>query len=164
MSRPGGPGRAVGPGGAPLASPAAQEGQVLILIIGYAVLCLLVITVVMAASSVYIGHKKLLSVADGASSAAADSFSVSTAGAPDGQPRTALSDAAVAAAAASYLTRTGAAGRLDSLAVARAAGSADGRTAQVRLTAVVRPPIVNWIVPEGIPITASSDARSTLRR
>ena len=38
-----------------------------VLIIGYVMLALLVSTVVMAASSLYIEHKKLLSLADGAS-------------------------------------------------------------------------------------------------
>ena len=40
--------------------------------IGFIVIALLVATVVVAASSVYLEHKKLLSLADGASVAAAD--------------------------------------------------------------------------------------------
>ena len=47
-----------------------------VLIIGFVMLALLVSTVVMAASSLYIEHKKLLSLADGASVAAADSYTL----------------------------------------------------------------------------------------
>ena len=48
----------------------------MVFIIGYVVLALLVTTVVVDASSVYLEHKKLLSLADGASVAAADSFTL----------------------------------------------------------------------------------------
>ena len=48
----------------------------LVLSIGFMLIALLVATVVMAASSVYLEHKKLLSLADGASVAAADNFTL----------------------------------------------------------------------------------------
>ncbi|WP_342451715.1 pilus assembly protein TadG-related protein [Arthrobacter sp. H16F315] len=64
--------------GAPqlLSGPRRDDGQLMVLIIGYVLLALLLSTVVIAASSVYIEHKKLLSMADGASVAAADSFTL----------------------------------------------------------------------------------------
>lgn len=142
-----------------------EEGQVMILVLGYTVLCLLVITVVAAVSGVYIGQKKLLSAADGAAAAAADSFALGAAsGGGTGVPRPELDDRTVAAAVAEYLARTGAATRFEDLAVLQAGGSADGQTAEVTLSAVVRPPIINWIIPAGIPVTAASDARTTLTR
>jgi len=106
-----------------------------VLIIGFVMLALLVSTVVMAASSLYIEHKKLLSLADGASVAAAD-----------------------------YLSRNGAVGRVDGLAVAAGTGTPDGSTAVVVLSATVHPPVVNFLIPNGITIAASSTARSRLTR
>ncbi|MCQ1999235.1 pilus assembly protein TadG-related protein [Arthrobacter zhaoxinii] len=132
-----------------------------VLIIGYAVLAMLTVTVVMAASSVYLGQKKLLSAADGAAVAAADTFSLGEAG-PGAGPAAVLQADAVRNAARSYLVDTGAEGRFTDLAVAEETGTADGRTARVVLTARVYPPIVNFLVPEGISITAVSEARARL--
>jgi hypothetical protein len=46
--------------------------------------------------------------------------------------------------------------------VAAATGSPDGRTATVTLTAVARIPVVNFILPDGVPIEATSSARARL--
>ncbi|MCC3276865.1 MULTISPECIES: hypothetical protein [unclassified Arthrobacter] len=138
-----------------------ELGQVGVLIIGYALLTLLTVTVVMAASSVYIGQKKLLSAADGAAVAAADTFSLGEPSAGAG-PATVLDPDAVRAAARSYLTDTRAHERLPGLAVEEETGTADGRTAHVVLTARVHPPVVNFLVPEGITVTAVSEARARL--
>lgn len=141
-----------------------EEGQVMILIMGYVLLALLVTTVVMAVSAVYIGHKRLLSVADSAAVAAADTFSLGQVEVSEDTPVTILSDAAVNDAVTSYLSRINAAGRFNALAIDPATGTADSRTAHVVLSAIVHPPIVNVFVPDGIPITVVSDARSELRR
>jgi hypothetical protein len=142
-----------------------EVGQVGILIIGYLLVSLLVVTVVLGASAVYIGHKQLLSAADGAALAAADNYSLAV-GTADGAatPLPALQDSGVEASTSGYLTATGASARLDQLAVDPATGAPDGRTARVVLTAVVQPPIVNFLVPGGIPIVARSDARAELTR
>lgn len=68
----------------------------LVLSIGFMLIALLVATVVMAASSVYLEHKKLLSLADGASVAAADSFTLGQLGNSGGTPSAVLSGARVA--------------------------------------------------------------------
>lgn len=138
-----------------------ELGQVGVLIIGYALLALLTVTVVTAASSVYIGQKKLLSAADGAAVAAADTFTLGDPAAGS-EPAAVLDPDAVRAAARSYLADTGAAERLPGLAVADETGTADGRTAHVVLTARVHPPIVNFLVPDGITVTAVSEARARL--
>lgn len=143
---------------------AGEDGQVGVLIIGYLLLTLLVLAVVLAASSVYLGHTRLLSVADGAALAAADNFTMDT-GAPGGRGRQPVLDAAaVRSSVEGYLERTAAGQRFTSLTVAASTGTPDGRTAQVVLTAVVRPPLVTILVPEGIPIIATADARSELTR
>ncbi len=141
-----------------------EDGQVMVFIIGYVVIALLVVTVVMAASAVYIEHKRLLSVADSAAIAAADTFSLGQVEGTEAAPVTILNDAAVNDAVESYLSRTAAAGQFSGLAIAPSTGTADSRTAHVVLTAVAHPPIINFIVPEGIPISVASDARSKLRR
>jgi uncharacterized membrane protein len=142
----------------------SEDGQVGVLIIGYLLISLLVITVVVAVSSVYIEHKKLLSAADGAALAAADAYSIDVSVGGSTTPLPALRDAGVEESVTGYLTATGATTRFEQLAIGPATGAPDGRTARVVLTAVVRPPIVNFLVPAGIPITAEAHARAQLVR
>lgn len=141
-----------------------DDGQITVLIIGYMLLSLLVVAVVTAASAVYIEHKKLLSVADGAALSAADTFSVASINSGGGEPTPALDSTSVSQAAAAYLERSGSVARFNDLAIDPATGAPDERTARVVLTAVVHPPIVNFLVPAGIPIAATADARADLTR
>ncbi len=146
-----------------------EDGQVGVLVIGYLLVSLLVVTVVLAVSSVYIEHKKLLSAADGAALSAADDYSIDVGGSGSGggaatPPLPALQDSGVEASAAAYLAATGAGSRFAQLTVDPATGAPDGRTARVVLTAVVRPPLVSVLVPDGIPIVARADARAELTR
>ena len=141
-----------------------EEGQVTVLIIGYILLSLLVIAVVTAVSAVYIEHKKLLSVADGAALSAADTFAVASIDAAGGEPAPALDSESVSQTAAAYVERAGAPARFNNLALDPSTGAPDSRTARVVLTAVVHPPIVNYLVPAGIPIIATADARADLTR
>jgi hypothetical protein len=142
----------------------SEDGQLMVLIIGYVLLALLVTTVVAAASSVYIEHKKLLSLADGASVAAADSFTLGQLDSASGSPTAVLSSDRVRGTAVDHLNRDGAFTRFSGLTVAPATGSPDGATAVVVLGAAVHPPIVNFLVPDGIRIEATSTARSRLTR
>jgi hypothetical protein len=135
-----------------------------VLIIGFVMLALLVSTVVMAASSLYIEHKKLLSLADGASVAAADSYTLGQVETAGGTPSALLNGDRVRNVADDYLSRNGAYGRVAGLSVAAGTGTPDGSTAVVVLSATVHPPVVNFLVPDGITIAASSTARSRLTR
>jgi uncharacterized membrane protein len=157
-------GQAAAPDRKPLGLRAGEDGQVGVLIIGYLLLTLLVLAVVLAASAVYLGHTRLLSVADGAALAAAHNFTIDTGSARASPPQPVLDAGAVRSSVEGYLQRTAAGQRFTSLAVDGSTGTPDGRTAQVVLTAVVRPPLVTVLVPEGIPITATADARSELTR
>lgn len=141
-----------------------EDGQLMVLIIGYVLLGLLLATVVSAASSVYIEHKKLLSMADGASMAAAGSFTLGQLDTSSGSPTAVLTSGRVRGAAVDYLSRNEAFARFSGLNVAPATGSPDGSTAVVVLSAAVHPPVVNFLVPDGIRIEASSTARSRLTR
>ncbi|MBG0739408.1 hypothetical protein IV500_08405 [Paeniglutamicibacter antarcticus] len=136
----------------------------MVMIIGYVLLALLLVTVVAAVSSVYIGHKKLLSAADGAAVAAADSFTLGGVVGKTGPPVTTLSEGGVQAAAVSYLYRNSGHLNLTAPAVGAGTGTDDGRSAKVTLTDVVHPLFINFLVPDGIAITATSTARSHLAR
>lgn len=146
------------------AKKADEDGQVIVLIIGYVLLALLVTTVVVGISSVYLEHKRLLSLADAASLAAADSYTLGDVGTEGSSPSAVLSSARVTNVASDFVTRTPASQRFDKLAVAPATGSPDGSTAVVVLSATVHPPVVNFLVPDGIRIEATSTARSRLVR
>ena len=139
-------------------------GQVMVLLIGFVLLSLLILTVVMAASTVYVETKKLLSVADGAALAAADTFALADVEAGSGAPVPSLDAESVRGSVLRYLSETDAYGRFDQLTVGHGTGSPERRTAHVELSAVVRPPMINFLVPAGIPVTVSSDARSELTR
>ncbi|MFC4905284.1 pilus assembly protein TadG-related protein [Kocuria oceani] len=141
-----------------------DRGQVTILVIGFAVVSLLLTVVVMGVTSVYLGERKLQVLADNAALAAADTFVALRPGGPGAPPSTVLDDDAVAGAAASYLDTVSAWTATPGLALAAPTGSPDGRTAEVTLSAVVHPPVVNLLVPEGIAITATSEARAQLGR
>lgn len=143
------------------AGPDPDQGQISILIIGMMLICLLALIVIMAITSVYLAERKLQAHADNAALAAADSFRglrIPDDGA--GRPAAELTDASVSGAASSYLTEVGAEDDLDSLGIGAGTGTTDGRTAQVTLDAVAHPPVVAWIIPSGVPISATGDARA----
>jgi uncharacterized membrane protein len=138
-----------------------EDGQVTVLILGFVLLSLLLASVVMGASAIYLERKKLLSLADGAALAAADSYTVGDIGGST-TPSTSLVDARVLAATVSYLEASNAFSRHDQLAVAAGTGSEPGGTAVVVLTAMAHPPMISFLLPEGILIEARSTARSRL--
>lgn len=154
--------------------PEQESGQILLLLAGYAVLCLLVASVVVGVSAVHIERQRLLSVADGAAQAAADSFTfgdvLGGAGPPGtgppgtGPPGAVLRAERVRGAAAAFLNESQADQRFEGLTINSATGSPDGRSAQVTLGAVVRFPLLSMLLPEGHRIEATSTARARLSR
>ena len=135
-----------------------DDGQITILVIGFAVVALLLAVVVMGVTAVYVGERKLQLLADNAALAAADTFVELRPGAP---PSTVLDDDAVTGA---YLDTVGAWADTPGLALGAPTGSQDGRTAEVTLHAVVHPPVVSLLVPDGVPVSATSEARARLGR
>jgi uncharacterized membrane protein len=127
-------------------------------------LALLVTTMVVGISSVYLEHKRLLSLADAASLAAAGSYTLGDVDTAGGSPSASLNSERVRNVANDFITRTPASRRFDELAVASGTGTPDGSTAVVVLRAAVHPPVVNFLVPDGIRIEATSTARSRLTR
>ncbi|MHA7153610.1 pilus assembly protein TadG-related protein [Arthrobacter sp. TMN-50] len=144
--------------------PDPEDGQVMVMVIGYLLLTLLVVTVVLGASAVYLDRQKLLSVADGAALTAADTYGLAEPLPGASAPVPELHPETVRSTVRDYLDLTGAGARFDGLTVDPATGAPDTRTARVVLTAVVHPPVVNFLVPDGIPIVVTADARSELTR
>ena len=138
-----------------------EEGQMTVLIVGFVLLALLLAAVVMATSAIYLEHKKLLSLADGAALAAADSYVV---GDIEGSsvPSASLVDERVLGAVDLYLGNSEAFSMHDHLEVSSETGSSPGGTAVVVLRAIAHPPLVTFLLPEGIPVEARSTARSRL--
>ncbi|WP_343317969.1 pilus assembly protein TadG-related protein [Arthrobacter sp. TMP15] len=138
-----------------------ENGHVMVLLIGYVLLTLLLVTVVAAAGSLYIGHKKLLSIADSAALAAADTFELSG-GDAGRDPGTLLTDHGVLAAAQNYLSGLETPQGLGGIVLDSDTGAGDGHSAHVGMSAVVHPLFINFLVPEGISISVTSTARAHL--
>lgn len=135
-----------------------DTGSTLVLTIFYSFLSLVLIFVVVAATSLYLERKRLFSLADGAALVGAEAFDLAdvTVG-PDG-PSVVLESQDVAAAVATYLARVPDPG-FEALAL-EAAHTVDGRSATVTLSAYWRPPMVTLLVPDGIRIEVTALARS----
>ena len=152
------------------AEPRGDDGQVMILTLGFVVVALLLLTVVVSAAGVHLERKRLLALADllaleGADAVGDDRYFVPGAGreAP-GTGGLPLTDAAVRASVDRYLRdNPGAATAWDEFAVLDAT-TPDGRSAQVRLGAVVRPVLMSWVLApwsDGIALEAESVARGS---
>ncbi|GAA2108387.1 pilus assembly protein TadG-related protein [Kocuria atrinae] len=140
-----------------------DSGQTTIVLLGFTLVTLLLVITIMAITSVYIGERKLQSLADRASSAAADTFT-DLDRTEVAAPSPILTHDGVAGAASSYLGTVGAFDEVQQLSLGAPTGTPDGLTAQVTLNAVVHPPVVNYIIPVGVPITATGDARAVMGR
>ena len=155
----------------PAARADGDDGQVMILTLGFVVVALLLVTVVVSAAGVHLERKRLLALADLLALEAADAVGDDryfAPGAGQGDPATEglpLTDASVRAAVDGYLRdNPDAADRLGRVRGALDASTPDGRSAQVRLGAVVRPVLVSWVLApwsDGIALEAESVARGS---
>ncbi|MEV4688724.1 pilus assembly protein TadG-related protein [Microbacterium sp. LWH3-1.2] len=133
---------------------ADDEGSVLILTLGYAVLAIAVILVCTAATSLYLAQKQLDAVADAAALAAADGFDLSVVA---GEPLATLTDASVRREAEAMMGSVRPDARLVS------ASTPDGVSARVTVAAQWHPPIVTMFVPDGVALEATATSRTALR-
>lgn len=141
-----------------------DEGQILLLSIGYLLLALLLVTAVVSASSVHLERKRLLALADLTALAAATALDDDAYYRRTGADATLvpLSDASVRTAALDHLAGAPEAGGLEALTLV-AAGTADGRTATVTLAARARPPLLGWVTAawsDGIGLRVTASARA----
>lgn len=135
-----------------------DEGSTLPLTIFYGMLSLLLVLLVVAATSLYLERKRLFTLADGAALVGAESFDLNdVVRTPLGYRPTLTSDA-VSTAVTAYVHDNGGRGFSD-LTIERA-DSADGRSATVSLSSYWQPPVVTLLLPEGVRIEVTAVARS----
>ena len=136
-----------------------EEGSTLLLTIFYSALCLVLILLVVAATSLYLERKRLFTLADGASLVGAEAFTLAdpTTTNPRGT-RPILTSPEVASAVSDYLADNPA-DHFTALRVERAV-SVDGRSATVELSCYWAPPVLTLFVPKGFRIDVTSIARS----
>jgi hypothetical protein len=144
------PGRA----GSAHASTPDEEGSVLILTLGYAVLAIVAILICVAATSLYLAQKRLDALADAAALAAADGFELTVVG---GEPVATLADADVRDQARLMVDEIG------GDAVLVSADTPDGVSARVTVAAAWHPPVVTLFVPDGVALQATATSRTALR-
>jgi hypothetical protein len=135
-----------------------DEGSTLPLIIFYAALSLVLVLLVVAATSLYLERKRLLTLADGASLVGAEAFNLDQVKLTAHGYRPTLRSRDVASAVRDYLNDNPVE-EFQSLHVDRAV-SIDGRSATVELSAWWRPPVLSLLVPSGLRIDVTSVARS----
>jgi hypothetical protein len=139
-----------------------DDGQVMLLAIGYAVIALLLVTVVVTASGIHLERKRLLALADLTALQAADALDLDayfSRGSDD--DLVTLGDVQVRAAVTDFLTTAAADARLDDLELVEA--RTDGHTVTVTLRALARPALVSWVTApwsDGIELRVTSSARS----
>ncbi|MFT4212277.1 MAG: hypothetical protein QM626_10450 [Microbacterium sp.] len=132
---------------------ADDDGSILPLTLGYAVLMIALVYVCTCATSLYIAQKRLDAVADAAALAGADGFTLTLVA---GAPQATLTDAGVAAQAAAIVADSGAAQLID-------AGTPDGVSARVTVSARWEAPLLSAFVPDGVVLTATATSRTALR-
>lgn len=138
--------------------PRDETGSTLLLTIFYGAMALVVVLLVIAATSLYLERKRLFTLADGAALVGAEAFELSDVTVTDGSPHVTLETAAVATSAEEYV----AANPLASVEDLRIddASSPDGSSASVTLSAYWRPPVLSLLLPEGLRLEVTAVARS----
>jgi hypothetical protein len=135
-----------------------EDGSILPLTIFYGFLSLVLILLVVAATSLYLERKRLFVLADGAALVGAEAFELDEVVQTPGGWRPTLETSDVAAAVADYVA-TSPAADFDALSIDEAT-TVDGRSATVTLSAYWQPPVFSLLVPEGFRLEVTAVARS----
>jgi hypothetical protein len=136
----------------------SEEGSILPLTAFFGALCLMLVLLVTAATSLYLERKRLFTLADSAALAAAESFDLAEVKLTQAGPRVTLRPEAVRESVVDFLERMPVQ-RFEGLRVEEAT-STDGRSATVTLSSAWRPPVLTLFVPEGVRVDVTSVARS----
>lgn len=131
-----------------------DEGSVLILTLGYAVLAMVAVFVCVDATSLYLAQKRVDSLADAAALAAADGFELTI---ETGEPVALLTPDGVRAQAQAMVDEVGGGATLVS------ASTSDGVSARVTVADSWHPPILTLFVPDGVALEATATSRTALR-
>ena len=135
------------------ATPQDDEGSILLLVLGYALLALALILVCVSATDLYIAQKRLDALADTAALAAADDYELVV---TDGQPRAELAGDDVRARAAEMVAADERGATLVS------ADTPDGVSARVVVSDTWHPPLVSLFVPDGVNLVSTSTSRTAI--
>ncbi len=138
-----------------------EDGSSLILTIFYGAFALALILLVVAATSLSLERKRLFNLADGAALAGAEAFDLSAVQVTADGVTVTVQGADVRAAALEHLEAVPH-GSLEEVRLEHA-GTPDGASAQVTLSAWWRPPVLTVFVPDGIRLAVTSTARSVFR-
>ncbi|MCU1513057.1 MAG: hypothetical protein JWO10_147 [Microbacteriaceae bacterium] len=135
-----------------------DTGSTLPLTIFFGFLSLVLVLLVVAATSLALERKRLFTLADGAALAGAEAFDLAQVPmTPDG-PRPQLQSQDVAAAVDGYVAEADGSS-FESLQVDRAE-TVDGRSATVQLSAWWRPPVLSLLLPRGLRLDVTAVGRS----
>lgn len=131
-----------------------EQGSVLLLTLGYALLACALILVSVCATDLYIAQKRLDALADSAALAGADGFAVVVSGE---SVRADLTDSGVREQAEALLAA------MPGDAVVVSASAPDGVSARVTIAADWHPPVLALFVPGGVRLQATGTSRTALR-
>ncbi|QAY61071.1 hypothetical protein ET475_14470 [Microbacterium protaetiae] len=131
-----------------------DEGSILPLTIGYAMIALVLVLVCADATSLYLAQKRLDALADAAALAGADGFALT---ADDAGATARLVSASVRRQAETLVADVGAG------AVLVDADTPDGLSARVRVAGQWHPPVITLFVPDGFTLEAQATSRTALR-
>ncbi|PPG35041.1 hypothetical protein C5E10_05415 [Pseudoclavibacter sp. RFBG4] len=137
-----------------------ERGSVLPLILVFLMIGLTAAYVLVSATSLSIERKRLLTIADAVALSASESFSAADVVFSDGELQPVLSQTRVEDRALATLEDLSAA-RTDSITL-DSASAPDGVTAHIVITGAWSPPLAHALLPTGLRITVSSDARVVL--
>jgi hypothetical protein len=138
-----------------------ESGSTLPLVLVFFLIALSFTAVAVGATALHLERLRLLTLADGAALAGAESFRVADVHVEGERVVPALRSSAVGAEVRRYLDDAGTLG-FDGLVVHRAT-TTDGRSATVILAAVWHPPIVSELLPLALPIEVTSTAAARFR-
>ena len=131
-----------------------DEGSVLILTLGYAVLAFVAVLICADATSLYLAQKRLDALADAAALAGADGYTLSVV---EGEPVAELTSSGVRLQAVSLIADIGGGATLV------AANTPDGVSARVTVADYWQPPVLTMFVPEGVALESTATSRTALR-
>ncbi|GAA1833274.1 pilus assembly protein TadG-related protein [Agromyces salentinus] len=132
-------------------------GSTLLITIFLSMLAIMIVFVVVAASSLYLERKRLFTLADGAALSGAEAWSLDQVSLDGDALDLELDSQAVHRAVASYLSDAGAPAATVELVEA---ASRDGRSATVTLRTEWHAPISTDLLPIAVPIEVTTTARS----
>jgi uncharacterized membrane protein len=140
-----------------------EDGQIMILVLGYALIAFLLVVVAVDVTAVYLARTQLRDAADAAALDAADAAyapSVYSEGVSRTVP---LSDATVRTVVVSYLSTYRPPNHVEQVRLDPATGSSDGATAVVALSARVRLPLLGPVLRAwsgGVTVSVQARARA----